>query len=415
MKHIAILLITAFCTPVWAGISITLNVPETLTPTTDSIVRNPVTLEATAFDADQLQPDSNTLELDEYQWLVGTWDTIVDNYNNVVELPFVFSLNGTAYSKVGISAYGAVTLLPSDYTYENFNSFQYLSNDWSNPNGGTFQLAGYPTVFPLARNSVYHVDWNIGQFVFNDVNENKTDLNLVKRLENEVIIYNRHQLQRYDSEGTKTSYPLEQVIILKRNGDIDLHFDTTFPFEELMVDTNIYEDTHSGLGIRFYSGIMIPRRVVNEETLSPLPITNNIITNGAKSFSFSAESLNTLSAQDLPVDGSNLDAAAPTLMADVELTTSGIDFATILTTGTETLTLPTNLSTGQAYNWTVRQLAVYTEGTGDNAYVSNWVSAWSEVNSFSVEAEEDDDDLFGFINPLLLMLLSPLLFFRKEK
>lgn len=414
MNKIALLLISIFCAPVWAGISITLNVPDTLTPTTDSIVRNPVTLEASAFDAEQLN-DSNTLELDEYQWFVGQWDEIQNGNSAIYELPFTFTLNGSDYTKIGVSQYGYVTLLPASYELNSYSSYQHISRDWDNPNSGTFQLAIYPTIFPLARNNVYHIDWNMGQFTVGSVEETKTDVVLIKNLENQVVIYSQHQLQRYDSNSTKTPYSLEQVVILNSNGDVQIHFDTEFPFETMMVDTITYEESHAALGLRFYSGIMIPRRVVDEVTLSPVPMVNNITTNGAKSFSFIAESLNALTTEDLPTDGSNLDAATPVLLEGVELANADIPYANVFTSGSETLTLPSNLNSGEEYNWSVRQLATYTEGSGDSLYISDWISDWSEINRFSIEKNDDDDDLLGSINPLLLILLSPLLFFRKQK
>lgn len=420
MKKISLLLITIFCTPTWAGISITLNVPETLTPTTDSIVRNPVTLEATAFDENQLAND-HTLEIDEYQWLVGQWDYVLEPNDNtdILDLPFNFSLNGTSYGKMGISKLGYVVLLPADHISNYFNNFQEIDKNWENPTSSTFQLATHPTIFPLAKNtSDQQIDWNIRQNSLDTVSNNQVDIVLVKNESDRVYIYSRQKIQHRDTENLLTSYPLEQVVVLHSSGDIDLHFDTDFPFETLKISTDTFEGSHSIDGIRYYSGIMIPRRTVNQETLAPVPMTNYITTNGAKSFSFSAASLNALVSEDFPNDGTNLDAATPLLIENIELSDLDLPYTNVFTSGSETLTLPVTLTTNETYNWSVRQLAVYTE----NSYVSNWTSDWSELNQFSIEKEddgedqgEDEDDLFGSINPALFFLLIPLLLFRKKK
>jgi hypothetical protein len=96
-----------------AGISVTVAIPDTLTPTNESIVRNPVTLESTEFDTTQADGYPGTLILDDYQWFIGQWDHIKKNtyQSEILDLPFTFSLHGQNYGKIGITRYGYVSLI----------------------------------------------------------------------------------------------------------------------------------------------------------------------------------------------------------------------------------------------------------------------------------------------------------------
>ena len=107
----AALLALSVCiiTPVFAGAPIALNIPETLVPTTDSEVSNPVTLEATAFSA--REQVSGEITYAGQQWYVGEWDVFTGQSQKIMDLPFAFELSGNTYHKIAINQFGYIVLL----------------------------------------------------------------------------------------------------------------------------------------------------------------------------------------------------------------------------------------------------------------------------------------------------------------
>lgn len=419
MKKLVLLMIAAlFSTSSYAGLSIDLAIPETLTPTTDSEVRNPVTLEATEYSADPNFNQGGTVEIDHYQWLIGEWDFILkDTGQAILDLPFTFTLNEVNYDKIGLSHLGYVVLLPSDFNM-NFNAHYLVSRDWQTHSQDSLQYAGYPTIFPLAKNDFNQHLGEDGWYLSSNYNVTveaglAKDAVLAKLEENQVTVFSNLFIQRNGNSGT-TTYPLKQVVILHSNGDIELHFDTTFPFEELLVET---EASDVG-GHRYYSGVMIPKRTVNETSYNPLPMITEVTTNGSKSFLFKAATLAETPAENFPTDGSVFTEAAPTAITDASFETLEIPFTRFLTTLSPSTTLDFDLGAGKTYQWASRQVVKHTSSSGE--YESFWESEWSEMNRFSVVAEQKDDDDDGFlglgsVNPFLILCVSLLLFIRKQK
>jgi len=415
MKPSLTILLCALALPSWAGISINIAVPDTLTPVTDSVVQNPVELETTPFDASQ--SDSYPGEFSEYgyQWLVGQWDHILNNggYLNskdTIDLPFTFSLNGVDYGKIGVYGYGYVVLLPADFEFS-FNTFYQLDTDWSNPQGSTFQLGTYPTVFPLATNRTNSSasNWAIGATSNSDIVEGKTDLVLTKLEDDKAIVYSRRQIMR--ANGSDSFYhPLEQVVVLHSNGNIELHYDTSFPIEDMMVGTLEYESNTAAVGARLYSGIIIPRGPEGEV---PLPMLNNITTNGAGHFLFDATTFANLTASDFPDDGSNVSAAAPVAFDTLDITATDVPNSLIFATNTASTTLTSDLAVNETYQWASRHVATYVEQNYSQVYASNWTA----FDQFRVQTKNKDDDssFLGSLNPLLALALSGLLLFRKRQ
>jgi len=415
-KFILLTLSACITSTAFAGAAISLTIPEALVPTTDSEVRNPVTLEATAFSA--LEQASGEITYAGQQWYVGEWDNFVDQSQKSIDLPFTFSLNGNDYTKIVVNQLGYIALLPADHDGSYVRLQDSLRTDgWTNVNSSFFQGNQYPTVFALAKNNAYNDNWSFDVGNNDNIVNNQLMASYISHSEDSVLIYNQAELVRDYGHAVDTpaeTYTLEQAIVLHANGDIELHFDTNAPIAAMVEDLLAGETESGRLSERFYSGVVIPEALTDG---TALPFVNYIVAGGAQSYLFSASKVNALTADDLPGDGTPVTAAAPEIQAEATIANLTRPYSYFTESESNTHTLTETLSENTSMNWATREVLTFTYESMDGPISSSTYSDWSEINQFKVVAAEksDSSDLLGSLPVTLLSFLSILLIFRKRK